>query len=301
MGRLPRELEAKRQRLVRAAQRGAFDSYVRHGRVPETYARIAELVREAKALGDSAALPTPAVSKLPSGRPTNHYTWRTAGDHKVRTAHAALNGRVFSWANPPDHGHPGSEPNCRCWPEPYYGDPAVPDAMLRLMPERRVNTNPAVLWASIETLKRPDGSPAASSVVMSDGTVIDSTFVGSTVAHAVTLPDASSVQVQKEGEARRVSPSRLTVSRFRLLGSREYSLLRQCRRPPWRLVRSTSHQQVMSILSYGCIRRSSCFTPHGPFSMLFGRSPQASARVRRMLRFWSTAFGKARRVLRRFW
>ena len=89
MGRLPRELEAKRQRLVRAAQRGAFDNYIRHGRVPETYARIAELAREAKALGDSVALPAPAASKLPSGRPTSHYTWRTAGDHKVRTAHAA--------------------------------------------------------------------------------------------------------------------------------------------------------------------------------------------------------------------
>ncbi|WP_316354981.1 phage minor head protein [Devosia sp.] len=205
MGRLPRELEAKRQRLVRAAQRGAFDSYIRHGRVPETYTRIAELAREAKALGDSVALRTPAASSLPNGRPTRHYTWRTTGDHKVRTAHAALNGRVFSWANPPEHGHPGTEPNCRCWPEPHYGDPAVPDAMLRLIPERRVNTDPAVLWASIETLKRPDGSLAASSVVMSNGTVIDSTFVGSSVVHAVTLPDGSSARVQKEGEARRVS------------------------------------------------------------------------------------------------
>lgn len=196
MGRLPRELEAKRQRLVRAAQRGAFDSYIRHGRVPETYTRIAELAREAKTLGDSVALPAPAASSLPNGRPTHHYTWRTAGDHRVRNAHAALNGRVFSWANPSEHGHPGSEPNCRCWPEPYYGDPAVPDAMLRLMPERRVNTDPAVLWASIETLKRPDGSLAASSVVMNDGTVIDSTFVGSTTTTQVKSPVGGAVRIE---------------------------------------------------------------------------------------------------------
>jgi hypothetical protein len=37
MGRLPRELEEKRQRLVRAAQRGAFEGYVRRGYVPEVY------------------------------------------------------------------------------------------------------------------------------------------------------------------------------------------------------------------------------------------------------------------------
>lgn len=137
MGRLPLELEEKRRRLAHAVQRGAFDSYIRHGRVPETYSRIAELASEAKNLGDGVALPTPGVSRLPSGRPTNHYTWRTAGDHKVRNAHAALNGRVFCWANPPEHGHPGSEPNCRCWPEPYYGDPTVPDALLALARQLR--------------------------------------------------------------------------------------------------------------------------------------------------------------------
>lgn len=205
MGRLPRDLEDKRRRLMGAARRGAFDSYIRHGRVPEAYARIVEMASEAKNLVNGVALPTPVVSGLPTGRPTRHYTWRTAGDHKVRTAHAARNGQIFSWDNPPEHGHPGAEPNCRCWPEPYYGDPAVPDALLQLVPERRVNTKPDILWASIDTLTRPDGSLAASDIVMNDGTAIDSRFAGSAAVHVITLPDGSSVQIEKEGEARKVS------------------------------------------------------------------------------------------------
>ncbi len=73
--------------------------------------------------------------------------------------------------------------------------------MLEMVPERRVNRDPGVLWASIETLTRPDGSLAASSVVMNDGTAIDSTFTGSGVGHAVTLPDGTSVLIEKNGEA----------------------------------------------------------------------------------------------------
>lgn len=199
MGRLPRDLEEKRLRLLAAARRGAFESYVRHGRVPETYERIASVASEAKNLNAGVSAPPAAVSLLPRGRPTNHYTWRTAGDDRVRGSHAALNGRVFSWANPPEHGHPGHEANCRCWPEPYYGDPAVPDALLKLVPERRVNTDPGVLWASIETLTRPDGSLAASVVRMHDGTNIDSTFVGSIVDHAVTLPSRDKIRLRTDG------------------------------------------------------------------------------------------------------
>lgn len=204
MGRLPRELEAKRLRLVGAAQRAAFESYIRRGRVPETYVRIADLLRKAKSLGDSASSPTPAASRLPSGRPTTHYTWRTAGDHKVRAAHAALNGHVFSWANPPDYGHPGSQPNCRCWPEPYYGDPAVPDSELLLSRSRRLGAG-GELWTSIETVNRPDGSLAASTIVANDGTRIDSTFVGTGTTQVVALPKIGILQVERDGDIRRVS------------------------------------------------------------------------------------------------
>lgn len=53
--------------------------------------------------------------------PTTHYIWRTRGDGKVRASHAANNGRIFSWDNPPPVGHPGEDFGCRCTAEPYYG------------------------------------------------------------------------------------------------------------------------------------------------------------------------------------
>lgn len=196
MGWLSSKLEEKRLRLLAAARRGAFESYIRHGRVPEAYARIAAVMGEAKALNTDMSLDALGPSRRPAGRPTTHYVWRTAGDSRVRGSHASRNGQIFAWANPPEHGHPGQEPNCRCWPEPYYGDPAVPDALLKMVPERRINTDPGVLWASIETLTRPDGSLAASGVVMNDGTTIRSTFAGSTVTNQVTLPSGDIVRVE---------------------------------------------------------------------------------------------------------
>jgi len=52
-------------------------------------------------------------------RPATHYVWRTRGDGKVRASHAANNGRVFAWDNPPPTGHPGEDFGCRCSAEPY--------------------------------------------------------------------------------------------------------------------------------------------------------------------------------------
>jgi hypothetical protein len=54
-------------------------------------------------------------------RPTTHYIWRTIGDDKVRSSHAANNGKIFVWSQPPETGHPGEEYGCRCWAESYYG------------------------------------------------------------------------------------------------------------------------------------------------------------------------------------
>ncbi len=52
-------------------------------------------------------------------RPTTHYIWRTRSDGKVRSSHAANNGKVFAWDTPPPTGHPGDDYGCRCTAEPY--------------------------------------------------------------------------------------------------------------------------------------------------------------------------------------
>lgn len=49
---------------------------------------------------------------------STHYIWRTQEDDKVRTSHAANDGRLFAWDDRPDTGHPGEDYNCRCWAEP---------------------------------------------------------------------------------------------------------------------------------------------------------------------------------------
>lgn len=40
----------------------------------------------------------------------------------MRHSHAANEGKIFAWDNPPPTGHPGEEYNCRCTAEPYYGN-----------------------------------------------------------------------------------------------------------------------------------------------------------------------------------
>jgi SPP1 gp7 family putative phage head morphogenesis protein len=57
------------------------------------------------------------------------YKWVTAGDSRVRPMHRKLNGRHFSWDNPPEcdpgiHAHPGAVFNCRC-----YAAPDVPETI----------------------------------------------------------------------------------------------------------------------------------------------------------------------------
>ena len=52
--------------------------------------------------------------------PTTHYIWRTQSDGKVRQSHAANDGKIFSWDEPPETGHPGEDYGCRCIAEPYY-------------------------------------------------------------------------------------------------------------------------------------------------------------------------------------
>lgn len=63
---------------------------------------------------------------------SRQYIWRNSGDASVREAHKEyrgqkLDGMVFSWDRPPrlddgTVGHPGTFPNCRCYPEPFFPD-----------------------------------------------------------------------------------------------------------------------------------------------------------------------------------
>jgi len=162
----------------------AFEHYLRWGRVPET--RVLTTARDLsrKALGDV--------------RPTSYYIWRTAQDERVRSSHAANDGKVFAWGDPPTTGHPGHERNCRCWADPYYGTPFVSDTTLPLKRQSRVSASLEEPWASIETLSRPDGSLAQSRIVMRDGTRIRSTFNGGLVVNDVTLPDGRQVRIVRQ-------------------------------------------------------------------------------------------------------
>lgn len=55
------------------------------------------------------------------------YTWRTSGDSRVRERHRKLDGKVFSWDNPPvvdlktgRRCHPGQDYQCRCVAIPKF-------------------------------------------------------------------------------------------------------------------------------------------------------------------------------------
>jgi SPP1 gp7 family putative phage head morphogenesis protein len=49
------------------------------------------------------------------------YTWRTAGDERVRPTHRANDGKTFPWNSPPSEtGNPGEDINCRCVGEPVF-------------------------------------------------------------------------------------------------------------------------------------------------------------------------------------
>ena len=56
------------------------------------------------------------------GEGYTHYIWHSQDDAKVRSDHAANEGKIFSWDNPPPTGHPGEDFNCRCWAEPVIGN-----------------------------------------------------------------------------------------------------------------------------------------------------------------------------------
>lgn len=77
------------------------------------------LVEEAKELQQIENELISLISNRKEEHPTTHYIWHTQGDDKVRASHAANNGKIFAWNNPPATGHPGKDYNCRCWAENY--------------------------------------------------------------------------------------------------------------------------------------------------------------------------------------
>ena len=205
MAKLAARFKSGRKALGWLAARKAFDSYIRRGAVPQALHTLkAAAADEQKFLDLCAGLSLKALSE---GKPTTHYTWRTAGDDKVRHTHATLAGQVFAWTAPPGGGHPGAAHNCRCWAEPYYGNPALPDAFLTLAPQRQMPSRSADAWVRIDTLRRPDGSMASSLLAMRDGTTIQSMFAGQAVSRTVTLPDGSSYSLDRLGDVGRVSVS----------------------------------------------------------------------------------------------
>lgn len=62
---------------------------------------------------------TPIRLSLKQVADTERYVWRTQRDERVRPSHRMNDGRIFSWSDPPDTGHPGEDYNCRCEAIPY--------------------------------------------------------------------------------------------------------------------------------------------------------------------------------------
>ena len=113
-----------------------------------------------------------------------HYIWHTEGDDRVRPDHAANDGKIFRWDDPPSTGHPGDDFNCRCRGEPIManrGEPqelpqdqiagggkaaieAIVDIIRRLMKtsdklSKKLPKKPKKPKKPIDIFKRPKGVP----------------------------------------------------------------------------------------------------------------------------------------------
>jgi SPP1 gp7 family putative phage head morphogenesis protein len=66
------------------------------------------------------------IGKLTELRQTSigvaEYTWSTSKDERVRPEHAARDGKVYKWSDPPAGGHPGEDIQCRCRAIPKLDD-----------------------------------------------------------------------------------------------------------------------------------------------------------------------------------
>lgn len=66
----------------------------------------------------------PIAWSFKQARPSTYYVWRTREDDKVRSSHAANDGKIFAWDNAPPTGNPGDEFGCRCTAEPFFPEAA---------------------------------------------------------------------------------------------------------------------------------------------------------------------------------
>lgn len=76
------------------------------------------LVQEAKMLGNIDKQLAHWLMQSKQAETGMQYIWRTQEDDRVRSSHAANNGKIFSFDDPPSTGNPGEDFGCRCWAEP---------------------------------------------------------------------------------------------------------------------------------------------------------------------------------------
>lgn len=109
-------------RLRKRIQKNAFDGYRASSFVKEiehdfqmSHAKAKFLARQ-----ETSLLMSQFREERYKSIGVTRYRWSTSGDQRVRPHHKALNGKIFSWDNPPivdDKGHrahPGQDFGCRC-------------------------------------------------------------------------------------------------------------------------------------------------------------------------------------------
>jgi SPP1 gp7 family putative phage head morphogenesis protein len=123
-------------RAAERAQKLALEAFYNGGRASEIAEELSRSgkVSETDAIRIARTEVARANSVITQARAeaagSKQYIWRNSGDAAVREAHKKyhgkkLDGMVFSWDSPPTlddgtTGHPGTFPNCRCYPEPFF-------------------------------------------------------------------------------------------------------------------------------------------------------------------------------------
>lgn len=89
-----------------------------YGRGAEHDALVEKMKAHFEALLENQSVIAQIIEKLSENADTPtktvYYVWETQEDDRVRPEHAAREGQVFKWSDPPAGGNPGSEYGCRC-------------------------------------------------------------------------------------------------------------------------------------------------------------------------------------------